>query len=100
MLTCESKAQYKLRDSLKLYEHHFVPHTYIKTATYENNLIIANNYSSSVLQLPAPILTYKGNKKGFDIYQATPDNMFVIKPDSSVAFNMPVQNSYFKEWSK
>lgn len=39
--------------------------------------------------------TYLGNnKKGFDIYQTTQDNMYILKPDSSFASNMPVVNTY------
>lgn len=44
---------------------------------------------TSVLRIPSPQLTYKGNHNHFDIYTATPDNMYVIKPDSTVHFNMP-----------
>jgi hypothetical protein len=43
-----------------------------------------------VLKLPVPKLSYKENANSFDIYQATPDQMFVIKPDSTIHFNMPV----------
>ena len=44
---------------------------------------------TSVLRIPAPQFTYKGNSNHFDIYTATPDNMYVIKPDSTIHFNMP-----------
>ena len=38
---------------------------------------------------------YAGNnKKGFDIYQTPQDNMYILKPDSTFASNMPVANSY------
>jgi hypothetical protein len=47
----------------------------------------------SVLKLPAPELTFVRNYNHSNIYQATPDNMFIIKPDNSLIFNMPVANN-------
>lgn len=47
---------------------------------------------TSVLRIPPPVLTYKGNTNHFDIYSATPDNMPVIMPDSTIHFNMPTGN--------
>jgi hypothetical protein len=44
---------------------------------------------TSVLKIPAPTLTFLGNNNSFNIYKATPDNMLVAKPDSTVRFNMP-----------
>jgi len=36
-------------------------------------------------------LTYKGNNgNGLSVYSATPDNMPIVKPDSTVYFTMPV----------
>ena len=49
-------------------------------------------FDTSVLRIPPPQLTYKGNHNHFDIYSATPDNMYVIKPDSTNHFNMPTGN--------
>jgi hypothetical protein len=48
-----------------------------------------NLFDTSVLKLPKPQLTQIGNYNHFDIYQSTPDNMIVIKPDSTVCFTMP-----------
>ena len=88
------KAQSYNNNSLKLYQHHLNPDNYKKIFFHNNdNAIIINDYNNSVLKIPTPILTYKGNTNGFDIYQSTPDNMYLIKPDSSVAFNMPVKQS-------
>ena len=50
-----------------------------------------------VLKLAEPKLTYKGNSIGFNVYQATPDQMFVIQPDSTTVFNMPVAFANEKE---
>ncbi|MFT4154514.1 hypothetical protein [Parafilimonas sp.] len=52
----------------------------------------ADSLSNGVLRLPAIKLTYKGNSNHFDIYTAKPDNMYVIKPDNTVHFNMPTGN--------
>lgn len=45
---------------------------------------------SSVLKIASPNLTYLYNQNHVDVYEATPDNMKVIKPDSSNHFTMPV----------
>lgn len=47
---------------------------------------------TSVLSVPPPLLTYKGNSNHFDIYTATPDNIYVIKPDSTIHFQMLTGN--------
>lgn len=40
-------------------------------------------------------LNYIGNnQQGFDIYQTPYDNMYILKPDSTFASNMPVANTY------
>lgn len=52
----------------------------------------ADSLNNDILKLPTPKLTYKGNSNHFDIYTATPDNMYVIKPDSTIRFNMPTGN--------
>jgi hypothetical protein len=44
---------------------------------------------TSILKIPNPKLTWISNHNHFDIYQATPDNMYVITPDSTKHFNMP-----------
>src|SRR4051812_5708463 len=81
------KAQSYNNDSLKLYQHHLNPDIYKKLFLHgHDNSAIPNNYDNSILKIPAPLLTYKGDTNGFDIYQATPDNMYLIKPDSTVAF--------------
>ena len=49
---------------------------------------------TSVLKIPNPKLTWIDNHNHFDIYQATPDNMYVIKPDSTKHFNMPIIGKY------
>lgn len=49
-------------------------------------------FDTSVVRIPPPQLTYKGSYNHFDIYSATPDNMYVIKPDSTIRFNMPTGN--------
>ena len=46
-------------------------------------------FDTSVLKIPTPLLTQIGNYNHFDIYQSSPDNMIVIKPDSSIRFTMP-----------
>lgn len=51
-----------------------------------------DSLNNRVLRLPAIKLTYKGNSNHFDIYTAAPDNMYVIKPDSTIRFNMPTGN--------
>lgn len=47
----------------------------------------------SVFKLREPELTFVRNYNHSNIYQSTPDNMFIIKPDSSLIFNMPVANN-------
>jgi hypothetical protein len=49
---------------------------------------------TSVLKIPNSKLTWIGNHNHFDIYQATPDNIYVIKPDSTNHFNMPNAGKY------
>lgn len=90
-ITATAKAQSNLHtDSLTLYHHHF----------HENNTFLESQYAianpeqittdNSVLILPASKLTYIDKSNSFDIYKATPDNMCIIKPDDTIAFNMPV----------
>jgi hypothetical protein len=90
--TAALKAQFYNHDSLKLYQHHLNPDDYKKLFPHgqENSI---PGCDKSILKIPAPLLTYKGNTNGFDIYQSTPDNMYLIKPDSTIAFNMPVKQS-------
>jgi len=88
------KAQSQFSDSINLHQHKFDRDNYEKMRTtynYDTSIQSNNNF---VVQIPKPVLTYKGNTNGFDIYQATPDNIFVIKPDSTTAFNMPVKPSF------
>ena len=47
----------------------------------------------SVLNLPEPQLTFLRKYNHSNIYQSTPDNMFIIKPDSTLIFNMPVADN-------
>lgn len=92
--TAALKAQSYNHDSLKLYQHHLDPDNYKKLFFHgHDNSTVPGNYDNSVLKIPSLQLTYKENTNGFDIYQATPDNMYLIKPDSTVAFNMPVRKS-------
>ena len=43
-----------------------------------------------VLQLSKPDLVFVKKYNHTDIYQSSPDKMFIIKPDSSFISNMPV----------
>jgi hypothetical protein len=45
---------------------------------------------NSVLKLPEPELLFEENIDGFNIYKATPDNIYIAKPDGSISFSMPV----------
>ena len=45
-----------------------------------------------VVYLPQPLLQFQHNVNGIDIFQATPDNIYVVKPDNTVSFSMPVAN--------
>ncbi len=47
----------------------------------------------SVLKLPKSELTFVTNYNHSDIYQSSPDNMFIIKPDSTLIFSMPVADN-------
>ncbi|MEP6467906.1 MAG: hypothetical protein ABJB05_16465 [Parafilimonas sp.] len=89
-ITAAVKAQLVAQESLQLHQHRFNKNIYNKLFLHHYNIPEAAPYNS-VLKIPAPLLTYKGNTKGFEIYQSGTDNMFVAKPDSSVAFNMPVK---------
>jgi hypothetical protein len=90
-ITANAKAQSNLHtDSLTLYHHHFRSGNLFsasQNAITNPEQITTHN---SVLILPAPKLTYIDNSNSFAIYKTTPDNMFVIKPDDTIAFNMPV----------
>ena len=88
-ISCACKAQLYSCDSLKLYS--FNPEK--KLIFQYADTLITPRYDNSVLKIPKPELTYKSNSNGFDIYQSTPDNMYLIKPDSTIAFNMPVKKS-------
>lgn len=46
-------------------------------------------FDTSVLKIPEPILTQIGNHNHFNFYRSSPDNMIVIKPDSTIGFTMP-----------
>jgi hypothetical protein len=80
-ITANAKAQSNLHtDSLTLYHHHFRSDKLFsasQNAITNPEQITTNN---SVLILPAPKLTYIDKSNDFDIYKATPDNMFVVKP--------------------
>ena len=92
------KAQLHTFDSLTLYKNNFSkPGKKITPYHHYNfNSIPSPINESSILKIPEPVLTYKDNKNSFNIYQATPDNMYVIKPDSTVAYNMPVNKSFIQ----
>jgi hypothetical protein len=67
-------------DSLTLYHHHFRSGNLFsasQNAITNPEQITTHN---SVLILPAPKLTYIDQSNDFDIYKATQDNMFVVKP--------------------
>jgi hypothetical protein len=59
------------------------------TKAQQKDLPLPFNSDTSVLKIPNPKLTWIDNHNHFDIYQATPDNMYVIKPDTTKHFNMP-----------
>jgi hypothetical protein len=46
-----------------------------------------------VLQLAQPKLAFVENINHSNIYQSSPDNMFIIKPDSTFLFSMPVADN-------
>jgi hypothetical protein len=88
---CDAKAQLKNPDSLTIYNRNFHPQLH-NTNMYAYNYSTIPSFSdNSVLKIPSPILTYNGNNNSFNIYQSTPDNMPLAKPDSTIAFNMPVK---------
>ncbi len=46
-----------------------------------------------IVNTPQIQLTFiENNKKGLDVYKATPDNMYVLKPDASFYSSMPAGN--------
>ncbi len=99
LTAANAKAQSNFHaDSLTLYHHNLNQNnTFLesqKSVLSQQDNPITNpqqlNTDNSVLKLPASKLTYTANSNSFDIYQATPDNMFVVKPDATVVFNMPV----------
>jgi len=47
-------------------------------------------HSDFVVQLQRPVLRFQYKVNDMDIYQATPDNLYTVKPDSTISFNMPV----------
>lgn len=96
-ITSQIKAQLQTRDSLKLYQHHISVDDYKKIfPLYSDNSIFAYNDNNSVLKIPKLTLIYNDNVNGFNIYQSAPDNMYLAKPDSSIAFNMPVKNLFIQ----
>jgi hypothetical protein len=103
MITANAKAQSNFHaGSLTLYHHNFSQNnTFLESqkAVLPQQYAITEpqlNIDNSVLKLPAPKLIYTGKSTGFDIYKATPDNMFVAKPDDTIAFNMPVAGKVAK----
>lgn len=57
----------------------------------KKNQLPYNGMPNVILVKPIPPV-YKGNNgKGFDIYEANPDRMPVLVPDSSFVYNMPKQ---------
>ncbi len=92
------KAQLHTFDSLTLYKNNFSkPGKKITPYhQYNFNSIPSPINESSVLKIAEPVLTYKDNKNSFNIYQSSPDNMYLIRPDSTVAFNMPVNKSFIQ----
>ncbi len=81
---------------------HYKTNPFLFNHTYQlqqqNNPIIPKIYfnkelksaNPSVLLLPKPDLTFVRKYNHSDIYQSTPDNMFIVKSDSTLIFNMPV----------
>ena len=99
IIAANAKAQSNFQaDSLTLYHHNFNHNNTFsesqRAILAQQNSAITNpqqlNTDNSLLRLPASKLTYIANSKQFDIYQATPDNMFIVKPDDTIVFNMPV----------
>jgi len=43
-----------------------------------------------IVWLQQPLLSFQNNVNNRDIFLATPDNMYMIRPDSTLSFNMPV----------
>lgn len=67
------------------------PHKYPSIRFVDTSIIIYHDHNS-VLNLSQPQLIYKGNNNnGFNAYEITSYNMPLIKPDSTVAFTMPVK---------
>jgi hypothetical protein len=52
-----------------------------------------NPIDPCVLQLAQPKLAFIENVNHSNIYKSSPDNMFIIKPDSTILFNMPVADN-------
>ena len=52
-----------------------------------------NPIDPCVLQLVQPKLAFIENVNHSNIYKSSPDNMFIIKPDSTILFNMPVADN-------
>jgi hypothetical protein len=60
------------------------------------NIIFKRNLKMNdpfVKNLTPPVLTYIGKVKHFNLYSAAPDDMYILKPDSTFILNMPVANN-------
>ncbi len=75
--------------SLLQNNRYFLNHT--NTLQQKNNLKFPNIYFEKVkpadffvLQSPKPKLFFVNNINHSNIYQSSPDNMFIIKPDSTI----------------
>jgi len=83
--------------SALLNNKYFFNHT--NTFQKNNNPIIFNfkknikPIDANVLKLAQPELVFVENINHSNIYQSSPDNMFIIKPDSTILFNMPVADN-------
>ena len=59
-------------------------------SNFKKNL---NSIDPCVLQLAQTKLAFIENVNHSNIYKSSPDNMFIIKPDSTILFNMPVADN-------
>lgn len=97
--TINAQSKFFRDSSLSLHFSNHYPSNANLKQEYNNPLILLRNVAvhqqpqdqdNCVVKLPTPVLTFVGKSIGSNIYQSSPDNMYVIKPDSSLEFNMPV----------
>ena len=55
-----------------------------------NSNAVTRVNDNCVVQLQQPTLQFQYNVNNMEVYQATPDNIYIVKPDPTISLPMPV----------